>query len=255
MRHALTRIYNDAVLGHYNNNAITVFLPEVVYQFPSFSAGYYVVSEDDFMESYPCQPWRNVKTYLGQYPFACRTWLKLNQEMMPKIELIPNLSNKRFKNAQYSSISMVGGSGIIFLIRMRNLSEKMSYKTILTQLFFILIYADGHVNEHERYSGKSLIKAEGLEEEDFNDQLELLKSKDRPAMLVDCVSALKKLHRNQQIRIIAWLCVVANGDGFMDRMEWQLIYKIYHKELGLPLEEIFKVQKELNRASREKFAA
>ena len=56
MRHALTRIYNDAVLGHYNNNAITDFLPEVVYQFPSFSAGYYVVSEDDFMESYPCQP-------------------------------------------------------------------------------------------------------------------------------------------------------------------------------------------------------
>jgi len=43
------------------------------------------------------------------------------------------------------------------------------------------------------------------------------------------------------------MCVVANADGFMDRAEWQLIYKIYHKELGLPLNEIFSVQKELNK--------
>jgi len=49
------------------------------------------------------------------------------------------------------------------------------------------------------------------------------------------------------------LCVVANGDGFMDKTEWQLIYRIYHKELNLPLEEIFKVQKELNRLPREKY--
>ena len=131
----------------------------------------------------------------------------------------------------------------------------MNYKTILTQLYFILIYADGHVNEHERSSGKNLVTAEGLQEEEFRIQLELLKSKSRPLILEDCIKSLKKLDRNQQIRMIAWLCVVANGDGFMDRSEWQLIYKIYHKELHLPLEEIFKVQKELNRQSREKTLA
>jgi uncharacterized tellurite resistance protein B-like protein len=131
----------------------------------------------------------------------------------------------------------------------------MNYKTILTQLYFVLIYADGHVNEHEWSSGKNLVAAEGLEEEEFRVQLELLKTKSRPALLEDCIKSLKKLDRNQQIRLIAWLCVIANGDGFMDRSEWQLIYKIYHKELHLPLEEIFKVQKELNRQSREKTLA
>lgn len=131
----------------------------------------------------------------------------------------------------------------------------MNYKTILTHLYFILIYADGHVNEDERSSGKNLVISEGLEEEEFRVQLELLKSKNRTLILEDCIKSLKKLDRNQQIRMIAWLCVVANGDGFMDRSEWQLIYKIYHKELHLPLEEIFKVQKELNRQSREKTIA
>jgi len=131
----------------------------------------------------------------------------------------------------------------------------MTYKTILTQLYFILINADGHVNEHEWSSGKNLVAAEGLEEEEFRVQLELLKSKSKPVLLEECIKSLKKLDRNRQIRMIAWLCVVANGDGFMDRSEWQLIYKIYHKELHLPLEEIFKVQKELNRQSREKTLA
>jgi uncharacterized tellurite resistance protein B-like protein len=128
----------------------------------------------------------------------------------------------------------------------------MNYKSVLTQLYFILIYADGHVNDHERSAGASLVKVERLNPEQFQIQLDLLKSKDVNAILSDCIKSLKKLDRNLQIRIVAWLCVVANGDGFMDKTEWQLIYSIYHKELNLPLEEIFKVQKELNRIPREK---
>jgi uncharacterized tellurite resistance protein B-like protein len=129
----------------------------------------------------------------------------------------------------------------------------MNYNSILTRLYFILIYADGHVNDHERSSGKNLAMTEGLKDEEFQVELELLKSKDPATLLRECIRDLQKLHRSQQIRIIAWLCVVANGDGFMDKAEWQLIYRIYHKELNLPLEEIFKVQKELNRLPREKF--
>lgn len=128
----------------------------------------------------------------------------------------------------------------------------MNYKSIITQLYYILIYADGQVNDHERLSGKCLARTEGIDEEEFRVELELLKSKDPSTLLTECAKALKKLDRSQQIRIVAWLCVVANGDGFMDRTEWQLIYKIYHKELNLPLEEIFKVQKEINRLPREK---
>lgn len=128
----------------------------------------------------------------------------------------------------------------------------MSYKAVLTQLCYIVIYADGHVNDHERASGKWLAKTEGIDVDDFTVQLELLKSKDTSALLTDCIKALKKLSRNEQIRIIAWLCVIANGDGFMDKSEWQTIYRIYHKELNLPLEEIFRVQKEINRLPRER---
>ena len=116
----------------------------------------------------------------------------------------------------------------------------------------MLIVADGKISEKEVSSGDQMINIESIDESEFKVQLELVKSKDQTVLLSDCLAGLKKLSRDQQIRIIAWLCVVANADGFMDRAEWQLIYKIYHKELNLPLEEIFKVQKELSRLTLEK---
>jgi hypothetical protein len=37
----------------------------------------------------------------------------------------------------------------------------------------------------------------------------------------------------------------------MDKAEWQFIYKIYHKELNLPLDDIMEVQKELSKLTRD----
>jgi len=116
----------------------------------------------------------------------------------------------------------------------------------------MLIIADGKISDKEITSGDQMINIESINEAEFKVQIEELKLKDQKLLLMDCLAGLKKLNRTQQIRIIAWLCVVANADGFMDRAEWQLIYKIYHKELNLPLEEIFKVQKELSRLTLEK---
>ena len=69
---------------------------------------------------------------------------------------------------------------------------------------------------------------------------------------VASLSDLRKLSKEQQIRCIAWMCVIANADGFMDRKEWQFIYKIYHKELNISLDEIMKVQNELIRLTMYK---
>ena len=116
----------------------------------------------------------------------------------------------------------------------------------------MLIIADGEISDKEILSGKEMASIESINEADFKAQMESVKTKDQNLLFSECLKGLKKLKREQQIRIIAWLCVVANADGFMDRTEWQLIYTIYHKELDLPLEEIFKVQKELSRLTIEK---
>jgi uncharacterized tellurite resistance protein B-like protein len=123
----------------------------------------------------------------------------------------------------------------------------MNYQLVICKLYYLLAYADGSINDKEAAVAKQMIKAESISDDYFNLQIKLLNSRDKGSLYIECVQELRKLDEKNQVKIVAWMCVVANADGFMDRAEWQLIYKIYHKELGLPLNEIFSVQKELNK--------
>lgn len=127
----------------------------------------------------------------------------------------------------------------------------MSFKSIIIRLYYMLIYSDGKVNDGEVSLGKRMIQAEGISEQEFIVQLDSLKVKDTAIIYRETLAELRCLKPERQIRCVAWLCVLANSDGFMDRTEWQFIYKIYHKELQLPLDVIMEVQKELARIARE----
>lgn len=127
----------------------------------------------------------------------------------------------------------------------------MNFKTIIIQLYYMLISSDGKVNQGEISLGKKMIETEGISDAEFNAQLETLKKKDGSVIYKDCLVGLRRLKPELQIRCIAWMCVLANSDGFMDKAEWQFIYKVYHKELNLPLDNIMEVQKELSKLTRD----
>ncbi len=121
----------------------------------------------------------------------------------------------------------------------------MNHKALLIKLYYLLVHADGKVNEHEVALGKQMIHTEGITESEFIIQLESVKKRNHVVVQAECIEELKKLNHEKQVHSIAWLCVIANADGFMDKTEWQFIYKLYSKELNLTLDEIMKVQKEL----------
>ncbi len=123
----------------------------------------------------------------------------------------------------------------------------MNLKSVLANLYYLLIYADGKVNDREVALGKKMMASEGMDEVGLQKHIDLLKTKDNPTILKDSIANLRKLDSKQQVRCIAWLCVVANSDGFMDKEEWMFIYKIYHTELKLSLDDIMKTQKDLNK--------
>ncbi len=123
----------------------------------------------------------------------------------------------------------------------------MDYHLTISGLYYLLIFADGKVNEKELLLGKKMVAAEGFEEAKFMTAINQFKIQDKVHLYQECVKALKKLDKANQIRSVAWMCVIANSDGFMDKEEWVLIYKIYHDELELSLDEIMKTQKELNK--------
>lgn len=121
----------------------------------------------------------------------------------------------------------------------------MNLKSALIKLYFLLVHADGEVNDREVALGNQMAKVEGISETEFAGTLEALKKRTADNVYEEALEELRKLDHAKQIRCAAWLCVVANADGFMDRTEWQFIYKIYQKELNLSLDEVMKTQKEL----------
>ena len=122
---------------------------------------------------------------------------------------------------------------------------------MITKLYFLLIHADGKVNEREISLGQQMVSTEAINADEFKVEMVMLKSRDTAKIYSDSLAGIKKLDREKQIRIVAWLCLVANADGFMDRTEWQFIYTLYHTELHLPLDEVMNKQKELNRSQHQ----
>ncbi len=126
----------------------------------------------------------------------------------------------------------------------------MKNKTTLSKLFFLMASVNGHIRVKEQAVGNAMCAVEGISEDDFNTMVQVLQTKNSALIFNESISELKKSSREDQIKSIAWMCMVANADGFMERVEWQLIYKVYHKELDLPLEEVLQVQKQLGVACR-----
>ena len=128
----------------------------------------------------------------------------------------------------------------------------MNPNATVAQLYHLLIYADGRLDKNEIRMGKKLIEIEQLNEELFNEEVQrletLTKSKGitQKALFSGCVQVLNKLEKKVQIRYIAWMCAIANSDGFMDKEEWKLIYRLYHNELKLPLEDIMDEHRKIN---------
>ena len=116
---------------------------------------------------------------------------------------------------------------------------------LFNQLSYLLITADDVVCEKEAELWKKISITEGFDD-DFQKYLDQFESKEKTKLLVESVESLKQIRKNEQIDLIAYLCIVANADGFMDRREWKLIYTLYHRELKLTQKDILDKQHAIN---------
>jgi len=124
----------------------------------------------------------------------------------------------------------------------------------IAQLYYLFIYADGEVDEKEKQYGQYLIEIEQLNGVLFNKELERLENEviDKNKLLEECVAVLVKLEKRVQLRYIAWMCVIANSDGFMSSEEWKLVYQFYHVKLKIPHDELLTEQTNIKREIGQK---
>ena len=115
----------------------------------------------------------------------------------------------------------------------------------VAKLFYLLTNADGEVNEQELVVVRQMVSHERLNENLIFQELERLNFYPREEIMTDCLEEMREQQVYDQVKYIAWMCLVANADGFMDQAEWQLIYYLYHKGLGINLQDIMEKQLKL----------
>ena len=113
---------------------------------------------------------------------------------------------------------------------------------LFNQLYFLLITSDGVVCEKETDLWRKISTTHGFDD-DFQKHYNQFESKEKTKILTESIQSLKQTPKKEQINLIAYLCVVANADWFMDKREWKLIYTLYHDELKLAQEEIMEKQR------------
>jgi uncharacterized tellurite resistance protein B-like protein len=125
-------------------------------------------------------------------------------------------------------------------------SSTSDFPSAICHLYFLVVNADGQVDEKEERLGKIMAEAEGINQVFFDKSFEELQTQSKEFVFRNCLKFLRKLSEERQIKALAWICVLANADGFMDKSEWALIYSIYHNELNLSLPKIMEEQRKIN---------
>lgn len=125
-------------------------------------------------------------------------------------------------------------------------------QTTLIEFSYLVSCADGNISPMEVNLGKAMAVREGVDENLYHLHLKSIASCRKEEIMERTIVGLKRLKREEQINILAWVSLIANSDGFMDVTEWKLIYRIYHDELKLELKDVLSRQNELYRLVAKK---
>ena len=128
---------------------------------------------------------------------------------------------------------------------MITIANKANFSNGITNLYFLMVQADGRVDDKEIKMGEFMIAQEKLDVTEFYANLEKLKGLEKEQIIKLCVQSLNRCNYADQVRCIAWMSVIANSDGFMAPEEWKLIYRIYYLELKIKLADILQAQRQL----------
>ncbi len=124
--------------------------------------------------------------------------------------------------------------------------KEVAFSDMLIWLYAMLMRAEG--KDQGGLFGRRIAHAVGLDPEFFVSEAEKVALIPKDELLDDTLRTIKTFEWNEQVLCVAWLCAIASPDGKIDEADWNLIYKIYHKELKLSLREILKTQNWLRKS-------
>jgi uncharacterized tellurite resistance protein B-like protein len=129
------------------------------------------------------------------------------------------------------------------------MNEYNNYQIAMCKIYYLTIYADGDLTDDEYDTGKRILKDEGIVIDNLNiESLINFQALTRQEQIHDCELSLRELPRHEQVKCIAWMCLLAESDWVLSNPE-RAIYEYFTQALNLTLTEISIAQSDMNRKS------
>ena len=126
-----------------------------------------------------------------------------------------------------------------------NTIQKENLAEALTSLYFLMICADKYIDTRELEMGRIMRSLENIDEKQFFGRIDEYSNQDNRVVYNRCIDALERCDRQDQVRCLAWMKVIAFSDGSMATREWELYQNICLNEINLDLNEVLEEQKKI----------
>jgi len=129
--------------------------------------------------------------------------------------------------------------------------NKSTFQRAFAHLYYLMLSADRVANINELEVGSKIIEFEGFEKDSVMQQIDLLSAVSRDQAMDDSLALLRSISREDQIKCLAYVKMIAMSDGSFDQTESDLLHNIGSNELNILPQEIDATEKKLRQQALE----
>ena len=126
--------------------------------------------------------------------------------------------------------------------------QKSPFQQAFSYLYFLMLSADNVADIKELELGKKIIRIEKLNYEEVMTQMDQLTKVPRSEIFSEAVQLLKKISKEEQLKCLAYIRLIAKIDGAYDEREQELLHELGLTEMKVSMQEISETEKELDKA-------
>jgi len=128
---------------------------------------------------------------------------------------------------------------------------KSTFQKAFAHLYYLMLSADRIADLNELALGNKIIEFEGFDKSDVMKQIDQLSAVSRGEAIEESVVLLKSISRDDQLKCLAYIKMIAMSDGSFDESESNLLHDIGSNELNILPKEINELEKQLRKKVKE----
>lgn len=123
-------------------------------------------------------------------------------------------------------------------------SSLTNFQKVLIKAYYYLIIVDGKVDAKELTFANKLIKREEISRENFDATLDSFDYESSDNIRKSLIEDLEGLSKPEILKIVAYMSLLAESDGFTDPNEKDILFDLYEK-FGLNFKDVLKERENL----------